>query len=50
MTFNKNSGITKVWVVNVVSGVYEYKDVPKLLNLREVVKEVLIDLGVDFEH
>lgn len=50
MTFNKNSGLVKVWVGNVVNGTYEYKDVPKLLNLREAVKEVLIDLGVDFEY
>ena len=51
MTFNKSSGLVKVWVANVLNdeGPYEYKDVPKLLNLREVVKEVLIESGIDFE-
>ena len=51
MFFNKNSGIVKVWVGNVLNddSPYEYKDVPKLLNLREVVKEVLIESGVEFE-
>lgn len=50
MTFNKNSGLVKVWVGNVLNdeSPYEYKDVPKLFNLREVVKEVLIDSGVEF--
>lgn len=52
MFFNKDSGIVKVWVGNVLNdnSPYEYKDVPKLLNLREVVKEVLIETGVEFEQ
>lgn len=52
MFFNRDSGIVKVWIGNVLNdkSPYEYKDVPKLLNLREVVKEVLIETGVEFER
>lgn len=45
MQFNKNSGCVKVWVTLIVGGTYEYKDVPKLLNLQEQVKLVLVDMG-----
>ncbi|UJA30852.1 hypothetical protein [Clostridium sporogenes] len=43
--FDKESGCTKVWVTLIMNGTYTYNDVPKLLNLRECVKEVLIDVG-----
>ena len=47
MQFNKNSGCVKVWVTLIVGGTYEYKDVPKLLNLQERVKLVLVDMGIE---
>lgn len=50
--FNKNSGLVKIWfgaVMNPESS-YTYKDVPKLSNLRVVVKEVLIENGYDVEQ
>ncbi|ABR33835.1 hypothetical protein Cbei_1661 [Clostridium beijerinckii NCIMB 8052] len=47
MQFNKNSGCVKVWVTLIVGGTYEYKDVPKLLNLQEQVKLVLVDMGIE---
>ncbi|WP_252212551.1 hypothetical protein [Clostridium sp. CMCC3677] len=47
MKFDKNSGCTKVWVTLIMNGVYEYKAVPKLLNLQECVKEVLVEIGVE---
>jgi hypothetical protein len=46
MEFNKNSGCVKVWVTLIVAGIYQYKDVPNLLNLQEQVKLVLIDTGI----
>ena len=46
MNFNKNSGCVKVWVTLIVGGTYKYEDVPRLLNLQEQVKLVLIDLGM----
>ncbi|NRT78105.1 hypothetical protein [Clostridium beijerinckii] len=45
MQFNKNSGCVKVWVTLIVAGIYQYKDVPNLLNLQEQVKLVLVDMG-----
>lgn len=46
MSFSKNSALVKnVWVPLVLSGVYEYNQVPGLFNLRETVKEVLVELG-----
>lgn len=44
--FDKESGCTKVWVTLIMNGIYTYNDVPKLLNLRECVKEVLIAVGL----
>lgn len=46
MEFNKNSGCVKVWVTLIVAGIYQYKDVPNLLNLQEQVRLVLIDMGI----
>lgn len=41
MVFTKDSGLVKVWVGNVQSGLYTYEQAPKIFNLREVVGEVL---------
>ena len=49
--FNTNSGLVKIWfnaVINPDSG-YEYKDVPKLQNLREEVRNKLIEEKYEFE-
>lgn len=46
MTFNKQSGCVKVWVTLIVGGTYTYNQVPKLLNLKDEVKAVLVDMGV----
>lgn len=48
--FDKDSGLVKVWVSIILSGVYTYGDVPNLSNLREVVKEVLLKLGYIIEE
>lgn len=47
--FNKESGCTKIWVTLILNGTYEYKDVPRLLNLQECVKEVLVEIGIAVE-
>jgi hypothetical protein len=41
MTFTKNSGLVKVWVSLVLSGIYTIAQVPNLFNLKEVVTEVV---------
>lgn len=41
MIFNKNSGLVKVWVSLVLTGVYQVEQVPNLFNLRAVVSEVV---------
>lgn len=41
MTFDKESGIVKVWVNLVQNGTYTREQVPKMFNLQEVVAEVL---------
>lgn len=46
MKFNKESGCTKVWITLIMNGVYTYEQVPALLNLRECVKAVLIEIGM----
>ena len=43
-SFNKDSGCVKVWVTLIMGGTYTYEQVPKLLNLKECVKEVLVGL------
>lgn len=43
--FNKNSGLVKVWVSLILSGVYTYQDCPNLSNLRLIVAEVLAEAG-----
>jgi len=45
-SFNKDSGCVKVWVTLIMNGTYTYEQVPKLFNLQECVKEVLIEVGV----
>ncbi|NFN14587.1 hypothetical protein FDB56_06650 [Clostridium botulinum] len=49
MKFNKNSGCVKVWITLIVGGTYKYEDVPRLLNLQECVKEVLVEIGIAVE-
>lgn len=41
MTFNKESGIVKVWVNLVQNGTYTRDQVPKMYNLQEIVSDVL---------
>lgn len=41
MTFNKDSGLVKVWVRLVLGGTYSLEEVPKLFNLKEVVTQVI---------
>ncbi|GCD13282.1 hypothetical protein [Clostridium tagluense] len=43
--FTKNSGCTKVWITLIIGGTYTFEQVPKLFNLREMVGEVLKDMG-----
>lgn len=47
--FNKDSGLVKVWVSLILAGVYTYADVPNLSNLREVVGQVLTEMGLSIE-
>ncbi|MDF1508900.1 hypothetical protein PZE06_12030 [Robertmurraya sp. DFI.2.37] len=48
--FNENSIIVKTWFTAVMSGVYKYRDVPNLSNLREEVAKKLIEMGYDIEN
>ena len=41
MTFNKESGLVKLWVKMVQDGTYTREQVPKMFNLQEVVADVL---------
>lgn len=41
MTFNKESGLVKLWVKMVQGGTYTRDQVPKMFNLQEVVADVL---------
>lgn len=41
MIFDKNSGLVKVWVSLVLTGVYTVEQVPRLFNLRDAVGEVV---------
>lgn len=41
MTFDKNSGLVKVWVSLVMVGTYKLEQVPALSNLKQVVTEVV---------
>lgn len=45
MTFNKESGLVKVWVNMVQIGTYSRDQVPKMYNLQEIVGEVLDELA-----
>jgi hypothetical protein len=48
--FNENSIVVKTWFTAVMSGVYKYRDVPNLSNLRDVVKIKLEQMGYDIEN
>ena len=48
--FNKDSIVAKTWFSAVLGGVYKYKDVPNLLNLREEVGKLLVAMGYDIEN
>ena len=48
--FNENSAIVKIWFTAVLGGIYQYKDVPALLNLREEVGKKLVEIGYDIEN
>lgn len=39
--FNENGGLVKVWVSLVMAGTYSLEQVPKLSNLKEVVRQVI---------
>ncbi|WP_176476016.1 hypothetical protein [Paenibacillus sp. 7523-1] len=41
MTYTKDSGLVKVWVGLVMTGVYKVEQVPALFNLKVVVTEVV---------
>ncbi|MBU3176103.1 hypothetical protein KPL47_06940 [Clostridium estertheticum] len=49
-TFTKNSGCTKVWITLIIGGVYKFEQCPKLFNLRDMVGEVLKDMGATTEE
>lgn len=44
---NQNSILVKTWFSAVLSGVYKYKDVPNLSNLRDEVGKKLTQMGYD---
>ena len=41
MIFTKDSGLVKVWVSLVLSGLYTVDQVPHLFNLKSVVSEIV---------
>ena len=42
--FTKDSGVVKIWVSLVLTGVYEFEDVPEIKNLKDVVAEVINEM------
>ncbi|MBA4507955.1 hypothetical protein H1057_07805 [Clostridium sporogenes] len=48
--FNKESGCVKVWVTLIMNGTYPADQVPALLNLKECVEGVLVDIGIIEEN
>ena len=45
-TLTKESGLVKnVWIPLIMNGTYTFEQCPNLFNLREVVQEVLIEVG-----
>ena len=44
MKFTKESGLVKTWVSLVLCGVFTVAQVPNLVNLRAVVREIVNDL------
>lgn len=48
--FTEDSYIVKVWYGAVLSGAYQYSQVPDLSNLREVVGQKLIETGYDINN
>ena len=43
--FNKDSGLVKVWVSLILSGIYTYEQCPNLSNLKTIVGDVLTEAG-----
>lgn len=43
--FTKDSGLVKIWVSLILSGVYDYTQCPNLSNLKERVGQVLTEVG-----
>lgn len=43
--FTKDSVIVKVWVTLILAGTYTLNQCPNLFNLKDVVTEVLKDMG-----
>jgi len=39
--FNENSGLVKVWVDLVQTGVYKLDHVPELSNLKQIVMQII---------
>ncbi|URN40921.1 hypothetical protein [Peptoniphilus genitalis] len=44
LKFTKNSGLTKVWVSLVMTGVYTIDQVPTFFGLKEAVQAVIDEL------
>lgn len=44
-SFNKESGCVKVWVTLIMNETYKVEQVPNLLNLKDCVEEVLVEIG-----
>ncbi|HEL1584007.1 TPA: hypothetical protein TXJ06_000709 [Streptococcus suis] len=45
MKFTKKHTVAKTWYRRVANGIATFEEVPKLWNLREVVKEMLDELA-----
>ena len=48
--FNENSMLVRTWFSVVLSGAYKFGDVPNLSNLRNEVKNKLVEVGYDVEN
>ena len=48
MVFTRDSALVKIWVSLILANSYTYAQVPNLYNLREIVAEVLTELGFVF--
>lgn len=47
--WNENSVVVQVWFTAVLTGTYQYKQVPNLSNLRTVVGTKLEQIGYDIK-